>query len=106
MSCVSLNLVNRVVFPGEIHRLFGEELLHHLKGFLKTTNAGARAGKRKTQLLKLSWSDSCSQAQFKATLGEQIKRGSFSGEEHGMAILITNYITANAQRCGYFGSNS
>ena len=32
--------------------------------------------------LKLRWVDSCSQAKFKAALGEQSECGGFSGEEH------------------------
>jgi len=56
--------------------------------------------------LKLGWADSCSQAEFKAALGEQIERGGFSGEEHWMTVFITEHITANAQRRGRPGSYS
>jgi len=103
---ISLHLGNRVVLPTEIHRLFCEEVFQQLKGFLKVADACARVLKRNPQLLKLSWADSCSQAKFKTALGEQIERGSFSGEEHRMAILIAEYITANAQRSSCLGSHS
>jgi len=79
-------------------------LFHQLKGFLEMAYACARVRKWDTHLLKLRWPDSSAQAKFKAALGEQIERGGFSGEEHGMAILITKHITANAKRCGCFGS--
>src|SRR2546425_7318973 len=98
---ISLQLGNRVVLPAEIDFLLCEEKFYELKGFLKMADAGARVRKRNPHLLKLRWANSCSQAKFKATLGEQIERGSFSGEEHGMAILITEHKTAEAQhgRC-------
>src|SRR5205809_816832 len=90
---ISLHLGNRVVLPAEIHRLFCEEVFQQLKGFLKVADSCARLHKRNPHLLKLSWSDSCSQAKFKTALGEQIQRGGFSGEEYWMAILITEHIT-------------
>src|SRR6266852_8173189 len=89
---------NRVVLPAEIDRLFCEEKFHELEGFLKVADAGTRLSKRNPHLLKLNRANPCSQAKFKATLGEQIQRGSFSGEQHRMAVLITEHITSNAQR--------
>ena len=95
---ISLQPGNRVVLPAEIDRLFCEEKFHEPEGFLKVADAGTRLSKRNPHLLKLSRADSCTQAEFKAALGEQIQRGGFSGEQHRMAVLITEHITANAQR--------
>src|SRR5207247_10684924 len=97
---------NRVVLPAETRRLLCEQLCQQLKGFLKMADTCACACTRNPHLLKLSWATSCSQAKFKAALGEQIQRGGFSGKEHGMAVLITKHITANAQRCSCLRSHS
>ena len=103
---ISFQLGDRVVLPTEIHRLFCEELFHQLKGFLKMADTCARVRKRNPHLLKLNRADSCSQAEFKTAIGEQIQRSGLPGEQHGVAILITEHITPNAQRRGCLGSDS
>lgn len=90
--------------PGEIYRLFSEESFHQLKGLLKMTNTCACAGKRQAHLLKLSCSHPCSQTEFKTALREQIERCRLSSQQQGMAILITEHVTTNSQRCGCLGS--
>src|SRR5579872_3648794 len=98
---ISFQLCNCVVLSAKIDGLLCEEQFHELKSFFKMAYACACVAKRYPHALRLIWRDACSQTNFKTARGEQIQRGSFSSKHNGMAILITEHKTAEAQhgRC-------
>src|SRR5437588_6354706 len=95
------HLSNRIVLPGKIYALPGKKLFDDSKSLFQATNSRASVLESQAQLLIIERPNACSQSQFKASIRQEIQRCCFSREKRGMPEIITEHITANAERSSY-----